>query len=113
MNRKSTIRKTAIPSPLVKTGINRKLHSICKKNNIVFMGLFGSYSRGEQKKRSDIDIAIEFDGKRNHTLLTLVRIENELTNIFGRKVDLGTLNSINPHVKKSIIKDLKVLYERR
>ena len=42
-------------------GLEEKLVEICKKNDIVFMAIFGSFAKGKQKRRSDIDIAIEFE----------------------------------------------------
>ena len=47
---------------------------ILKDKKVKRAGLFGSYARGEQKKDSDVDILIEFDG----SLLDLVRVEREI-----------------------------------
>ena len=79
----------------------RKIVSILKKNGVVKAGIFGSYARGEAKKNSDIDILIEF----NESLLTLVRIERELKENLGRKVDLLTYNGIHPLLKERILKE--------
>ena len=77
-----------------------KIINILKKHNIAKAGIFGSYSRGEQKKKSDIDILIEFNG----SLLDLVGIEMELEKKLGKKVDLLTYGGINPHLKEYILK---------
>ncbi len=50
-----------IPKSLQKRGLDKRIKEICERNDIVFMAIFGSFVRGEQKKTSDIDIAIEFD----------------------------------------------------
>ena len=63
--------------------------------------------------KSDIDIAIEFDKNSRKTLLDLVRIEEELTKIFGRKVDLGIFSSINPYIIEDIKREMRVIYEKR
>ena len=90
-----------------------KLVEVCRKNDIVLMVIFGSFVRGEQNSESDIDIAIEFDKNSRKTLLDLVRVEEELTKIFGRKVDLGIFSSINPYIIDDVKKEMKVIYEKR
>ncbi|MEZ0346337.1 MAG: hypothetical protein ABWK01_07290 [Infirmifilum sp.] len=43
---------------------------------------------------------MEFDKNSRKSLFDLVRIEEELREVFGRKVDLGIFSSINPHIEK-------------
>jgi predicted nucleotidyltransferase len=50
-----------LPEELRRKGLEEKLAEICRKNDIVFMAIFGSFARGEQNRKSDIDIAIEFE----------------------------------------------------
>jgi len=57
---------------------------ICRNNDISFLGLFGSYSRGEQNEKSDIDFLANFS--RRKSLLDHVRIERELSKVLGIKV---------------------------
>ncbi len=102
-----------LPKPLRKKAIDEKLADVCSKNDIVFMAIFGSYVRGEQNKKSDIDIAIEFDKNKRKSLLDLIRIENELKRIFGKKVDLGIFSSLNPYVIEDVTKEMRVIYEKR
>jgi hypothetical protein len=69
------------------------------------VGIFGSFARGENKKGSDIDILVEF--KKPPSLLALIRLENELSEILGIKVDLVTTGAIkNKRIKSSIKNDL-------
>ena len=76
----------------------------------LYIGLFGSYERGEQTAESDIDILVNF--KETLSLLQLIRIENELSELLGRKVDLVTVGAIkNQRIKKSIEKDLQTIFE--
>jgi predicted nucleotidyltransferase len=73
--------------------------------NPIKVGIFGSFARGDNKKGSDIDILIEF--KEPPSLLTLIKLENELSEILGVKVDLVTTGALkNKRIKKSIKKDL-------
>ena len=69
------------------------------------VGIFGSFARGDNKKGSDIDILVEF--KEAPSLLTLIKLENDLSEILGVKVDLVTTGALkNKRIKKSIQKDL-------
>ena len=76
-----------------------------KEFNPIKVGIFGSFARGDNKKDSDIDILVEF--KESPSLLTLIKLENDLSEILGVKVDLVTTGAVkNKRIKKSIKKDL-------
>jgi len=102
-----------LPEELKKEGLEEKLAELCRKNDIVFMAVFGSFVKGKQTLKSDIDIAIEFDKNSRKTLLDLARIEEELTKIFERKVDLGIFSSINPYIIEDVKREMRVIYEKR
>lgn len=76
---------------------------ILKKNDVVKAGIFGSYARGEQKKRSDVDILIK--QKKVTGLLAFVRLERKLGEAIGTKVDLLDYSAVNPLLKKYIFRD--------
>ena len=64
--------------------IKNKLIPILKQNNIVKASIFGSYARGEETKKSDIDMMIKYKGKMS--LLDLIGLEQELQEKTGRPV---------------------------
>jgi predicted nucleotidyltransferase len=101
-----------LPPPLRKKGIEEKLTKICEKNDVVFLAIFGSFAKREQKKKSDIDIAIEFDRNKRKNLFDLVRVEDELRKTFKRKVDLGVFSSLHPYIIEDVKKDMRVIYEK-
>jgi len=68
------------------------------------VGIFGSYARNEQTTSSDIDILIDFEHKV--TLLDLIGLEQELSELLGIKVDLVTVKSVNEQLRLYIQKDL-------
>ena len=73
--------------------------------NPLKIGIFGSYARHEETTTSDIDLLVKF--KKTPSLLQLIKIENELSEILGFKVDLLTEGAIiNKTVKKNIQKDI-------
>lgn len=84
--------------------------SYLKDYNPAYVGLFGSFVRGDGTDRSDIDILVRFNN--SYSLLQLIKLENELSDRLGIKVDLVTEGSLkNDRVKQSIEKDLMIIYQ--
>lgn len=78
-----------------------------KKSDVKKASIFGSVARGESTKKSDVDLLIEFKGKKS--LLDLVRLKMKLEELLGKKVDIITYKSINPLIKKRILNEQKVI----
>ncbi len=90
---------------MVQSEIKNIILSHLKDFDPIKVGIFGSYARGDNKKDSDIDILVKF--KVSPSLLTLIKLENDLSEILGVKVDLVTTGALkNKRIKKSIKKDL-------
>lgn len=101
-----------LPKQLSQKISREKLVNICKKNDVVFMALFGSFARGSQRAKSDIDIIIKFDKSKEKSLLDLVHTENEFQKLFKRKIDLLTPGSLSPYLKDDILSSMRVIYEK-
>ncbi len=82
----------------------KKVVPILKRNKVVKAGIFGSFARGEAKKKSDIDILIEVKAKK-FSLLDLVGLELELKEKLKRKVDLVEYSTIHPLLKERILRE--------
>ena len=81
--------------------IKSKINKILKKHGVVRAGIFGSYARGEQNEKSDIDILIQ--PSENMSLLDLSGLKIELEENLGRKVDLVSYKYIHPYLKERIL----------
>jgi predicted nucleotidyltransferase len=86
-----------------------KLIDICHRNDVAMLGVFGSMARGEATERSDIDLLVRFF--KSKSLLTLVRLEREISTALGREVELLTEAAISPYLRDSIKRELEVIYE--
>jgi len=84
-----------------------KITAFLKKEGATKISVFGSYARGEEKTESDIDILVEFFNTKS--LLTMVRIERELSDFLGIKVDLLTEDSISSYLIDEIKNEAKVI----
>jgi hypothetical protein len=85
--------------------IGLEMKPIFEKHQVKKASVFGSFARGENNKNSDIDILVEL--KRGKTLIDL---EMDIEKRVKRKTDLITFKSINPLIKKSILRDEVKIY---
>ena len=74
--------------------------------------LFGSFARGEEREDSDVDILVKFDRTLPIGLFAYVRMNRELEEKLGRKVDLVEEGTLRPAAQITANRDLKVIYER-
>ena len=91
-----------------KEEIFEKIARLLKNRGVRKVAVFGSYVRGEEKPESDIDIIVEFSERKS--LLELVKIERELSEFLGIKVDLLTEKAISPYLIDTIKREMKVIY---
>ena len=75
--------------------------------NVKYIGLFGSYIRGEQTPESDLDILVEFS--KTPTLFKFINLENYLSDNLGIKVDLVMKDSLKPNIGKHILNEVKAV----
>ncbi len=92
----------------------RKLAEFCKRWKITELAFFGSVLRDDFRPSSDIDLLVSFSPRAKISLFDLIRMQNELKEIFGREVDLVERRAIekseNYIRRKSILSNSKVIY---
>ncbi|MBN1974608.1 MAG: nucleotidyltransferase family protein [Sedimentisphaerales bacterium] len=93
---------------LNKKEIFEKITNELNKQGASKIAVFGSYARGEAKPDSDIDILVDFSHRKS--LLEFVKIERELSEALGIKVDLLTEKAISPYLIDDIKRQMKVIY---
>jgi hypothetical protein len=89
----------------------KQIEDVCRKYDVAELSLFGSLARGEASGQSDIDLLVSFS--RRKSLLTLIRLQRELSNILQREVDLVTERALSPYIKDRVLSDLRVIYATR
>ena len=88
--------------------LRKKLLPILKRHQVARAGIFGSMAKGIAQETSDIDLLIEFTGKKS--LLDLIALKLDLEVETNRKVDVLTYQSLNPLIRNSVLEnEVKVL----
>ena len=87
----------------------RQLTAFCRKHHIKKLSLFGSVLRDDFRPDSDIDVLVEFE-QGYVPGFGIVAMEDELSRLVGRKVDLRTPNDLSRYFREQVIRDAEVLY---
>ena len=80
-----------------------QIRKFCLKNHIRKLALFGSVLTKHFRKKSDVDVLVEFDSKYIPGLIGVSELEYELATIIGRNVDLRTPKDLSPHFRNDVI----------
>ena len=92
-----------------------EIAAFCRRNHIRRMALFGSVLRDDFTPESDVDVLVDFEPDRTPGL-EFITIQDELSEILGRQVDLytfkGVENSRNWLLREEILNSAEVQYEQ-
>ncbi len=88
----------------IREKINIQFPFLRDKYHVKKVGIFGSVVRNEQEKESDIDILVEFDSPIG--FFDFIRLENFLSEILHKKVDLVTKKALKQAIKNEILKEV-------
>ncbi len=83
--------------------IKERLAGVLERNSVKSAALFGSIVRGEATGESDIDLLVEFEGRKS--LLDLSGLKLEVEDVLGRKADVLTYGSLHPLLRNRILKE--------
>jgi len=83
--------------------ITKQITPVLKKYKVKKASIFGSFARGEEKIKSDLDILVELGEIGG--LLALVGLKRELEHVSKKRVDLLTYRSIHPLIKQYVKND--------
>ena len=87
-----------------------ELAELCRRNHIRRLAFFGSVLRDDFGPESDIDVLVEFE--EGHVPgLRFFRLQEELSRLFGRRVDLHTPGFLSPHFRSRVMAEAEVAYD--
>ena len=88
-----------------------KISAFCRKWKIIEFSLFGSVLRDDFRPDSDIDVLVAFAEAAPWSLFDLVKMEDELKEMFGREVDFVEKEALhNPFRRYHILRNREVIY---
>lgn len=90
----------------VKNLLNQHRDLLRQKYHVENLGIFGSMVRGEVRPKSDLDMLVEFS--KAPGLFKFIELEEFLSRVVGRKVDLVTKRALKPTISEDVLQD--VLY---
>lgn len=88
----------------IRQDLRLHLPELRERYGVTYLGIFGSYVRGEQKKTSDVDILVEFD--RPGTLLDFIHLQNDLVDLLGVRVDLVEKSGLKPAIRPYVLAEV-------
>ena len=86
-----------------------KIAEFCRRNHIRRLALFGSVLRDDFGPDSDVDVLVEFETGRVPGL-AFIRLEHELSELLGRRVDLVTPKFLNERIRDRVLRDADIQY---
>ena len=88
----------------------KALEGICRRYGVRRLAVFGSFLKGEAEEGSDLDLLVEFFPGQVPGL-GFLRLQKELSEFFGRPVDLHTPRSLSRYFRKEVLEEARVLHE--
>jgi predicted nucleotidyltransferase len=87
-----------------------RIADFCGRWSVTELALFGSVVRGDYREDSDVDVLITFAPDAHVGLITLSKMEQELSAMFARRVDLVTKGGLKPLIRDEVLSEAEVLY---
>ncbi|EAZ89787.1 nucleotidyltransferase family protein [Crocosphaera chwakensis] len=89
-----------------------KIKKFCQRHSICKLSLFGSVLRDDFTEKSDVDVLVEFEPGKTPGL-AIITMEDELSNIINRQIDLRTPADLSRYFRQEILAEAMVIYEAR
>lgn len=89
----------------------KQIEEFCQKYHIKKFAFYGSVLRDDFRQDSDIDILVDLDYNYRTGLLKMARMERELSEMIGRKVDLRTPEDLSIYFRNKVLAEAEVQYE--
>ena len=96
--------RSRIPIP------SKQVDAFCREYHIQRLALFGSVLRDDFRPDSDVDVLVEF-APGTRTGFRFFRMQEELSKILGRRVDLNTPGCLSPYFREAVLTEAEVIHD--
>jgi predicted nucleotidyltransferase len=94
-----------------RVGASRQaLEDLCQRHRIRRLSLFGSALREDFSASSDVDMLVEFEPEARVTFFSLSHVEDDLSELFGRRADVHLGRSLSPYLRDRVLAQARDLY---
>jgi uncharacterized protein len=83
---------------------------LCRRYQVKELAVFGSATRDDFRPESDVDFLVEFRPGTRISLLSLLRLQDELASLIGRKVDLVPKEGLKRLSRREVLESCEVVY---
>ncbi len=87
--------------------LREHLPELQKRYGVSALGIFGSYVHGKQKRKSDLDILVEFE--RAPTFFQFIELEDRISELLGVKIDLVMKSALKPLIGERILAEVVII----
>jgi len=87
-----------------------RIREFCEEQRIRRLAFFGSVLRDDFRADSDVDVLIEFEPGERVGFFRLARVQDELSEIIGRQVDLSTVGMLSPYLRDEVLSEAEPVY---
>ena len=91
-------------------GIEGEIAELCRRYEVRELALFGSALGDSFREDSDVDLLVAFEPEARVGLIKFGELQRELSELLGRKVDLGTKSGLKPLIRDQVLASARVLY---
>ena len=89
-----------------------EIAAFSRRHRIRRLAFFGSVLRDDFTPESDVDVLVEFEPGARVGLIRFAGMENELSRLIGRKVDLNTAGFLSPYYRDEVLREAEAAYEQ-
>ena len=87
-----------------------QIAAFCGRNHIRRLALFGSVLRDDFRPESDVDVLVEFEAGTRIGYFGFQRLEDELSALIGRKIDLNTPGSLSRYFRDEVLQEARPIH---
>jgi predicted nucleotidyltransferase len=91
----------------IRSVLQKEMPRLREEHSVTSLEIFGSFVRGEASPSSDLDLLVEFE--QTPTLFSFIRLENELSELLGIRVDLVMRNGLKPALGARILAEAEAV----
>jgi predicted nucleotidyltransferase len=89
-----------------------RLTELCLRHGVMTLSLFGSAVAGGFGAESDVDVLVEFEANTRVSYFTLGELQQDLSDLFGRHVDLKMPTTLSKYIRERVLHTAEPIYVR-